>query len=156
MNSLNSVILEGNVVRSPDMRETAKGTPICKFSVAINRWTQYREGMPQKEVSFFDIDAWGDLAKACAQSCEKGRGVRIVGRLKQNRWQDPDGKNKTRIVIVAEHVEFKPKFSLDATAADDARQKSVFQTRTDADSAAFADFSEAAAQAREEQIAAVF
>jgi single-stranded DNA-binding protein len=30
-----------------------------------------------------------------------------VGRLKQNRWVDPEGKNKSRVLIEAEHVEFK-------------------------------------------------
>jgi single-strand DNA-binding protein len=34
--------------------------------------------------------------------------VRVVGRLKQDKWTDPDGKPHSRIFIVAEHVEFKP------------------------------------------------
>lgn len=36
-----------------------------------------------------------------------GGGVRVVGRLKQDRWTDPDGKPHSRVLIVAEHVEFK-------------------------------------------------
>jgi single-strand DNA-binding protein len=32
----------------------------------------------------------------------------VVGRLKQDRWTVPDGKPRSRIEIVAEHVEFKP------------------------------------------------
>jgi len=31
-----------------------------------------------------------------------------VGRLKQDRWTDTDGKPHSRVEIVAEHVEFKP------------------------------------------------
>jgi single-strand DNA-binding protein len=31
-----------------------------------------------------------------------------VGRLKQDRWNGPDGKVRTRVSIVAEHVEFRP------------------------------------------------
>jgi single-strand DNA-binding protein len=34
----------------------------------------------------------------------------VVGRLKQDRWTDADGKGHSRIEIVAEHVEFKPQF----------------------------------------------
>ncbi|MEI6386046.1 MAG: single-stranded DNA-binding protein, partial [Spirochaetota bacterium] len=30
------------------------------------------------------------------------------GRLKQDRWTDPEGKSKSKVKIVAEHVEFKP------------------------------------------------
>ena len=31
MNNLNSVILEGNLVRDPEANLTPKGTPVCKF-----------------------------------------------------------------------------------------------------------------------------
>ena len=44
----------------------------------------------------------------CGEYLKKGRGVRVVGRLKQDRWTDADGKGRSRIFIVAEHVEFKP------------------------------------------------
>jgi single-strand DNA-binding protein len=112
MNSLNSIILEGNVVRTPQIQETTKGTPFCKLGVAVNRWYKSMNGEVQNEVSFFDVDAWGALAKTCSETCEKGRGVRVVGRLKQDRWQDQtNGKNRSRVVIVAEHIEFKPKFT---------------------------------------------
>ena len=64
----------------------------------------------QKEVSFFDISCWTRLAEVCSEYLKKGRGVRVVGRLKQDRWTDADGKPHSRIEIVAEHVEFKPQF----------------------------------------------
>jgi single-strand DNA-binding protein len=35
----------------------------------------------------------------------------VVGRLKQDRWQDPEGKPHSKIKIIAEHIEFKPDFS---------------------------------------------
>ena len=41
----------------------------------------------------------------------KGRGVRVVGRLKQDRWVGKDGKNYSKVKVVAEHIEFKPKFT---------------------------------------------
>jgi single-strand DNA-binding protein len=47
----------------------------------------------------------------CKEYLTKGRGVRVVGRLKQDRWQDSDGKTRSKVHIVAEHVEFKPKFN---------------------------------------------
>ncbi|MDR1786409.1 MAG: single-stranded DNA-binding protein [Spirochaetaceae bacterium] len=111
MNSLNSIIVEGNVVRKPEIKETSRGTPVCTMTVAVNRTYKTVEGVLQKEVYFFDVDTWGQLARVCAETCDKGRGVRVVGRLKQDRWQDSEGKNRSKIRIVAEHVEFKPKFT---------------------------------------------
>jgi hypothetical protein len=32
MNNLNSVLIEGNVVRKPDYRTTEKGAPLCAFT----------------------------------------------------------------------------------------------------------------------------
>ena len=110
MNPLNSILLEGNVVRQPEIRETAKGTAVCTFSIASNRSFRSDEGTFDKEVSFFDIESWGQLAIVCSQQCIKGRGIRVVGRLKQGRWTDNSGKNHSKITIIAEHVEMKPVF----------------------------------------------
>ncbi len=38
----------------------------------------------------------------------KGRNVRVVSRLKQDRWTGPEGQARSKVQIVAEHVEFKP------------------------------------------------
>jgi single-strand DNA-binding protein len=109
MNSLNSILLEGNLVRDPEMRTTAKGTVVCTFTVASNRYYKKsgEEGF-EKEVSFFDVEAWAKLAESCARLGHKGRGVRIVGRLKQDRWEDAAGKARSKVYIVAEHVEYRP------------------------------------------------
>jgi single-strand DNA-binding protein len=110
MNSLNSILVEGNLTRDPELRHTPKGTPVCAFAVASNRFYRYEEEL-QKEVSFFDVEAWAGLAERCGKELDKGRGVRVAGRLKQDRWIDQEGKNRSKVKIVAEHVEFKPVFS---------------------------------------------
>ena len=110
MNSLNSILVEGNLVRDPALSKTPRGTQVCTFSLATNRFYKV-DNEAQKEVSFFDVEVWSKLAETCADVLRKGRGVRVVGRLKQDRWADGEGKNHSRIKIVGEHVEFKPEFS---------------------------------------------
>lgn len=107
MNNLNSILLEGNLVRDPELKATPSGTPVCTFSVASNRWYKQNDQL-EKEVSFFDVEAWSKLAQTCGDTLKKGRGVRVVGRLKQDRWNDGEGKAHNKVKIVAEHVEFKP------------------------------------------------
>ena len=109
MNNLNSILIEGNMVRDPLLRTTPKGTSVCNFSIASNRFYRQDSNL-EKEVGFFDVEAWGKLAEACVSYGRKGRGVRVVGRLKQDRWTGSDGKNHTRVAIVAEHVEYRPDF----------------------------------------------
>lgn len=107
MNSLNSILVEGNLVRDPAVKTTPAGSQVCDFTLATNRFYKTGEEGFEKEVSYFDIEAWSRLGTACSQNLKKGRGVRVVGRLKQDRWIDPEGKQRARVKIVAEHVEFK-------------------------------------------------
>jgi single-strand DNA-binding protein len=109
MNNLNSILIEGNLVRDPLYRTTPKGTPLCTFTLASNRFFKQDTGL-EKEVGFFDVESWAKLAENCNNLGRKGRGVRVVGRLKQDRWNGSDGKKNTKMAIVAEHVEFKPEF----------------------------------------------
>ncbi len=112
MNNLNSILVEGNLVKDPSIRATPKGTPVCTFSLASNRYYKQDDGYEQ-ETSFFDVETWNRLAENCGNLGRKGRGVRVVGRLKQDRWSDTEGKPRSKIKIVAEHVEFRPDFKKD-------------------------------------------
>lgn len=107
MNSLNSILLEGNLTRDPEPKTLPSGTMVTNFCVASNRYYKQNEELVQ-DTSYFDIEAWARLGQTCADTLKKGRGVRVVGRLKQERWTDADGKARSRVKIVAEHVEFKP------------------------------------------------
>jgi len=109
MNNLNSVLIEGNMVRDPLIRTTPKGSQVCNFSIASNRFYRQDSNL-EKETGYFEIEAWGKLADACSSQGRKGRGVRVVGRLKQDRWTGLDGKNHNKVTIVAEHVEYRTDF----------------------------------------------
>lgn len=110
MNMLNSIILEGNITRQPELKDFSNGGKVCTLPIAVNRRYKAADGTSQEEVSYFDIDTFGNLADVCSKWCPKGRGVRVVGRLKQNRWTDSDGKAHSRVKVIAEHIEFKPYF----------------------------------------------
>ncbi|MDR0323333.1 MAG: single-stranded DNA-binding protein [Treponema sp.] len=118
MNNLNSVLIEGNMVRDPLIRATPKGALVCNFSIASNRYYRQDSNL-EKETGFFDVETWGKLAETCNMQGRKGRGVRVVGRLKQDRWTGSDGKNHSKISIVAEHVEYRADFKKYGESAED-------------------------------------
>ena len=99
MNALNSILIEGNVVAAPEKKESAHGITVCNFQIASSRFYR-QDDSTEEEKSIFEIESWAKLAESCANNLSDGRGVRVVGRLKQCE----DGKIK----VVAEHVEFKP------------------------------------------------
>jgi single-strand DNA-binding protein len=116
MNSLNNILLEGNLVKDPLLRSTPKGTLICTLRLASNRYYKQDAGF-EKETGFFEVETWSKLAEHCYNSAHKGQGVRVTGRLKQDRWTGQDGKSHSKVTIVAEHVAFKPEFNRDSYAS---------------------------------------
>ncbi len=105
---MNQIIIEGNVVRDSTVKETPKGTKVCIMPIASNRSYRDGNGEYQSEVGYFDIQAWGQgFSERVVRLGTKGRGVRVVGRIKQDRWKDENGKSKEKTYIIAEHIEFK-------------------------------------------------
>jgi single-strand DNA-binding protein len=107
MNHLNSLLIEGRLARDAVLKITSGGTPICEFTIAVERFFKQNDEL-QKEVNYFDVETWSKLAETCKSHGRKGRGVRVVGRVKQDNWTDPEGKSRSKVIIVAEHVEFRP------------------------------------------------
>jgi len=124
MNNLNSILIEGNLVRDPVFKSTEKGIPICSFTIASNRFYKQNSEL-EKEVGFFDVEAFSKLAEACKGHGYKGKPVRVVGRLKQNRWKNAEGKSCSRILIVAEHIEYRPDFNKQDETYDTEEQEAV-------------------------------
>ena len=117
MNQLNSIILEGNVVRKAEFSEPSTGFKVCKFPLAVNRKTKTPAGEQKEEVSYFDVETYGQMAENCFKWCDRGQGVRVVGRLKQSRWEENNVK-KSKVYVVAEHVEYKFSKPKDDTAKE--------------------------------------
>jgi single-strand DNA-binding protein len=118
MNSLNMTVTEGRLTGDPVVKTTEKGTLLCTFSIAHNRY--YRKGEDtEKETSFFDVEAWERTAELCRDLAVKGKLVRVSGRLKQDRWEDADGKHRARVLIVADRVEFQSQGRQDEDDSDE-------------------------------------
>jgi single-strand DNA-binding protein len=109
MNSLNSVLIEGHLLADPDTGDL-ETDPVCSFTVESRR-TGKADGSEETitEVSRFEIQAYKKIGELCARTLSKGKGCRVVGRLKQVRWIGVTGE-QVKTVIVAENVEFKPKW----------------------------------------------
>ena len=83
----------------------------CTLVLASNRSYKdpERQGERTEEVSFFETTTWGKLATVCHEHLSKGRGIRVVGRLKQERWEDDAGNARAKVLVIAEQVEFQPR-----------------------------------------------
>lgn len=105
--SFNKVILVGNLTRDPELRYTPKGSANARLGLAVNRKYKDANGQLQEEVSFIDIDAWGQQAETIAQYMRKGGAMLIEGRLRQESWEDKQtGQKRTALRVVLENFQF--------------------------------------------------
>ena len=100
-NNLNSLILEGVVSGEPHLVKTSD---VLNFTVETTRFYKNEAGECVTETSQFKVVAFGSM---CKIPLKEGSGVRIVGRLKQNKWTDSEGASHSEVQIVAEHIEIK-------------------------------------------------
>ena len=103
MDMINSLIIEGVVSGEPHLVETSD---VLNFTVETTRYYKNRAGEDVEEKSQFKVVVYGRM---CKLSLKDGVGVRIVGRLKQNKWTDSEGASHSEVQIVAEHIEFRKK-----------------------------------------------
>jgi single-strand DNA-binding protein len=126
MSHLNSILIEGCLTRDPQFRSDPEGESVCTFEIASNH--SYKSGSRlEEEASFFDVETWGKLAENCRVFGRAGRGVRAVGRLKQERWDGDDGKFHAKVFIVAEHVEFRPELQKEESPPESGFTELPFQ-----------------------------
>lgn len=103
---LNKIMVIGNLGKDPEMQFTADGTPITKFSVAVNRVSGGMDGERKQETDWFNVVAWRKLAETCNQYLVKGKRVYIEGRLQTRNFQGQDGQTRYWTEIVANDVIF--------------------------------------------------
>jgi single-strand DNA-binding protein len=103
MADLNHVILIGRLTRDAELKYTAGGQAVCKFSIAVNRRRKNGDQW-EDEANFFDIVVWGRQGESLNQYLVKGKMVGVDGELRQDRWQQ-DGQNRSKVEIVANYLQ---------------------------------------------------
>jgi single-strand DNA-binding protein len=103
MNDLNSVVLVGRLTRDAELKTSRSGMPFLTFSIAVNRSVK-RGDQWTDEGNFFDVTLFGKLGAAIGKYMVKGTRIGVQGELKQDRWQDQAGNNRSRVQIIANTV----------------------------------------------------
>jgi len=107
MASVNKVMLLGNLTRDPELRYTPQGTAVCSFGLALNHsYKNKQTGQKVEDVTFIEVEAWARTGEITAEYVKKGSQIFIEGRLKQDRWETPDGRKTSRIKVIALRVTF--------------------------------------------------
>ena len=100
---LNRIVLIGRLTRDPELRYTSNGTPVCNFTLAVERNYTNRQG--DRDVDFINIVTWRGLAENCARHLGKGRLVGVDGSL-QIRKSENNNRTYINPEVNADNVRF--------------------------------------------------
>lgn len=96
-------IIAGNVCTDPEVKAVTIGGQtknVCNFCVAVDQGKN-------KTSKFFNVSAWDNLAKTCAQWLKKGREVLVEGSIGARGYTDKkDNSAKASLQLTAYTVNF--------------------------------------------------
>ena len=95
-NSVNKVILIGNLGQDPESRFTPQGTAVTSFSIATNESWKSQNGDIKEHTEWHRIEMFGKRAETANEYMRKGHTVYIEGRLKTDEWEDKETGQKRR------------------------------------------------------------
>lgn len=103
MRDINNVCIIGRLTRDAELNEVGQSN-VVSFSIAVNRSRKDQSGNWKDEPNFFDVKAWGSIAKGIHRYLIKGCQVSISGEIVQEKWEN-NGEKRTRVVINADHIQ---------------------------------------------------
>src|ERR1700759_5394339 len=100
-NSVNKVILIGNLGKDPESKYTPAGMPVARLTLATNERFKDKEGNGQDRTEWHNLVAFERTAEIAGEYLKKGRTVYIEGSLRTNSWDDKEsGQKKYRTEII--------------------------------------------------------
>ncbi|MFP4153762.1 MAG: single-stranded DNA-binding protein [Alkalispirochaeta sp.] len=103
MADINHVVLVGRLVRDAQLKYSNNGLAICEFSIAINNRRKQGDEWVD-EPNFFDVTLFGRQGEAIQRYLTQGKQVGVDGQLRQDRWQNQEGQNRSKVSVVANNV----------------------------------------------------
>ena len=114
----NTVLLTGRLTRDAELKYTAGGVAMCRFSIAVNRrFKDPKSGEWKDDTSYVDISTWREAAERCGKVLKKGSPVHVEGRLRSYQVESKDdGAKRTKLEVEARRVQILEKASSSGTS----------------------------------------
>jgi single-strand DNA-binding protein len=98
-----STTIIGNVGRDVESRQTASGSNVSTWSVAVTtKWTDSQSGEKREKVNWYKVTAWGKLAEIAAQYVKKGAQIMVVGTVTASAYMGQDGEPRASLELRAD------------------------------------------------------
>lgn len=100
---MNIAIVDGRLVRDPELKTGASGKEFCKFTIASDR-KKDKDG--NKVSDFIDCTAFNATGAFIAKYYHKGDGIQLIGRFESDKYTDKNGQNRTTWGLTVEQAFF--------------------------------------------------
>lgn len=89
----------GHLTKDPEISYTTSGQAVVRFQVAVTPRKKQGDQWVDGETTFLPCEAWRNLAEHVAESLSKGDLVFVSGVLRTQRWKDPQGADREKLVV---------------------------------------------------------
>ncbi|MGE8022950.1 single-stranded DNA-binding protein [Staphylococcus pasteuri] len=95
----NIVVITGRITKDLELKQAGQ-TQVTNFSMAVDN------PFKKDDTSFFDVVAFGRTAELLNNYCGKVSKIGVEGTLKQDRFTDKEGNNRSVVRVNANRIEF--------------------------------------------------
>ena len=97
---LNSIVLQGRLVRDAELRYTTSEKAVATFTLAVDR------GGRDAGADFITCVAWEKTAQFIDQYFKKGDMCLVQGKLQSRSYEDKNGNKRTAFEVLVGNVNF--------------------------------------------------
>ena len=101
---INKAILMGRLTRDPEVRYSASGVAVARFTLAVDR--RFVKQGEQRQADFINIVAFRQTAEFVGKYFVKGQLVAVVGSIQTRSWDGEDGQKRYATEVIANEVHF--------------------------------------------------
>lgn len=96
----------GNLTSDPELKFTTSGAGYARFTIASTprSYDKNTNSWVDGDAMFLQCTAWKQLGENATESLTKGMRVVVTGRLRQRRWETPEGDKRSAFGLDVEDI----------------------------------------------------
>lgn len=105
--AINQVVLNGNLTKDIELKYSASGVAIARFTLAVGR--SFKSASGERESDFIQCIAFKQTAEALSNYTSKGSKIGVTGRIQTGSYEGQDGKRVYTTDVMVNEFEFLDK-----------------------------------------------
>lgn len=101
---MNSVNLMGRTTTDIELKNTANGTSVATFTLAVDR--KYTPKGQERQTDFINCVAWRNTAEFVSKWFRKGDMMAVTGEIQTRSYEDKNGNKRTATEVVVDQAFF--------------------------------------------------